>query len=166
METTAIYTQRNIYFVIHQCAHIDNRLNLKLMLVKCNRSWIPTLVGNSKCMKPRCEVCEMLDTRKKHKFREQALPFHQETTIVILATLSIYSCVTLEITSERHQTGYDLHLVIIKRASETTAGVSRWLFISTNPTIRLKICNVLFWEATSRRRQTDSLVNKRSYINS
>ena len=56
-------------------------------------------------------------------------------------TLSINSCVanvTLEIISERHQSNYDLDLIIIKRASETTAGVSRWLFMSTNPTIRLK----------------------------
>ena len=36
----------------------------------------------------------MLDTRKKYKFREQAPPFNLETTIVILVTLSIYSCVT------------------------------------------------------------------------
>ena len=39
--------------------------NLKRMLVKCNLSRIPTLVGNSKCMKPRCQVCDMLDTREK-----------------------------------------------------------------------------------------------------
>ena len=30
---------------------------------------------------------------------------------------------TLEITSEGHKTNYDLDLIIIKRASETTAGV-------------------------------------------
>ena len=38
-------------------------------------------------------------------------PFNLESTIVIITTLSIYSCVTnmtLEITSERHQTDYDL----------------------------------------------------------
>ena len=39
--------------------------NLKRMLVKCNLSRIPTIVGNSNCMKPRCRVCNMLDTRKK-----------------------------------------------------------------------------------------------------
>ena len=39
--------------------------NLKRMLVKCNRSRIPTLVGNSKCMKPCCQVCDMLDTGTK-----------------------------------------------------------------------------------------------------
>ena len=73
---------------------------------------------------------------------------------------------TLEITSERHQTDYDLDWIITKRASETTAGVSRLLFISTYPTIRLRIWDVLFWEATSKRQQTDSFVNKRWYINS
>ena len=75
------------------------------------------------------------------------MPFNLETTIVILITLSIYSCVTnvtLEITSERLQADYDLDLIIIKRASETTAEVSRWLFISTYPTIRLNISVVLF----------------------
>ena len=84
----------------------------------------------------------MLDTREKNNLWEEVLPFNLETTIVILVTLSIYSCVanvTLEITSERRQTNYDLDLIFIKRASETTAGVSRWLFISTNPTIRSKI---------------------------
>ena len=39
--------------------------NLKRMLVKSNFSRIPTLVGNSKCMKQRCQVCDMLDTRNK-----------------------------------------------------------------------------------------------------
>ena len=39
--------------------------NLKRMLVKSNLSRIPTLVGNSKCMKPHCQVCDMLDTRNK-----------------------------------------------------------------------------------------------------
>ena len=39
--------------------------NLMRMLVISNLSRIPTLVGNSKCMKPRCQVCEMLDTRNK-----------------------------------------------------------------------------------------------------
>ena len=39
--------------------------NIKRMLVKCNLSRIPTLVGNSKCMKPRCQVCDILDTRNK-----------------------------------------------------------------------------------------------------
>ena len=52
----------------------------------------------------------MLDTRQNYIFREQALPLNLETTIVILVTLNFYSCVTnvtLEITSERHQTNYD-----------------------------------------------------------
>ena len=83
----------------------------------------------------------MLDTRKKYKFQEQALPFNLEITIVILVTLTTYSCVTnvtLDITSERHQTNYDLDL-IVKGTSETAEGVSRWLFISSDQKIRLKI---------------------------
>ena len=39
--------------------------NLKCMLVKSNLSRIPTLVGNSKCMTPRCQVCDMLDTQNR-----------------------------------------------------------------------------------------------------
>ena len=39
--------------------------NLKRMLVKSNLSMIPTLIGNCKCMKPRCQVCDLLDTRNK-----------------------------------------------------------------------------------------------------
>ena len=35
----------------------------------------------------------MFDTRKKKTFREYALTFNLETTIVILVTLSIYTCV-------------------------------------------------------------------------
>ena len=35
------------------------------MLVKSNFSRIPTFIGNSKCMKPRCQVSDMLDTRNK-----------------------------------------------------------------------------------------------------
>ena len=118
--------------------------NLMRMLVNCCLSMIPTLVGNSKCMKPRCMVCDMLDTR--NKFKVKALPFNLETTIVILIAMSIYSClanVTLEIKSVRHQSNYDLDLIIIYGASETTAGISRWLFISTNPTIRLEIRDVI-----------------------
>ena len=38
--------------------------NLKRILVKSYRSRIPILVRNSKCMKPRCQVCDMLDTQK------------------------------------------------------------------------------------------------------
>ena len=33
--------------------------NYKRILVKSNLSRIPTLVGNSNCMKPRCQVCHM-----------------------------------------------------------------------------------------------------------
>ena len=121
-----------------QCAHSQPPHN-KRILVKSSLSRIPTLVGNSNCMKPRCQISDMFDTRKKYLFREQALPVNLKTTIVIFITLSIYSCVTQRITSERHQTDNDLHLVIIERASETTAGVSRCQFIPTNPTIRLII---------------------------
>ena len=46
------------------CAYIQPP-NLKRMLVKSNLSRIPTLVGNSKCMKLRCQVCDILDTRNK-----------------------------------------------------------------------------------------------------
>ena len=49
---------------------------------------------------------------------------------MIQITLFIYSCVrnlTQEMTSERHQTDYDLDLIIIKTALKTTAGVTRWL---------------------------------------
>ena len=84
--------------------------NLKRMLVKSNLSRIPTLVGKSKCMKLRCQVCDILDTRNKLQIPGTFMPFNVETTIVILVTLSIYSCVanvTLEITSERHQTDLD-----------------------------------------------------------
>ena len=35
------------------------------MLVKSNLSRITTLIGNSKCMKPRCQVCDILDTQNK-----------------------------------------------------------------------------------------------------
>ena len=72
------------------------------MLVKSNLSRITTLIGNNKCMKPRCQVCDILDTRIKLQ-----IPGTSSTIV----TLSIYSCVTnvtLEITSERHQTDYDL----------------------------------------------------------
>ena len=53
-----------MYFVIHQCAH-GQPPNLRHMLLKSNRSSIPTLVGNSKCVKPRCQVCDILDRQKK-----------------------------------------------------------------------------------------------------
>ena len=54
---------------------------------------------------------------------------HRETPAVISDALfmTIKSIITIP--------KYDLDLVIIKRASEITAGVSRWLFTSTNPTI-------------------------------
>ena len=42
--------------------------NLKHMLVKSNLSRIPILVGSSKCMKPRCQVCDIIDTRQKLQF--------------------------------------------------------------------------------------------------
>ena len=35
------------------------------MLIRSNLSTIPTLVVNSKCMKTRCQACDLLDTRKK-----------------------------------------------------------------------------------------------------
>ena len=75
--------------------------NLIRMLVKSNLCRLLTLVGSSRCMKQRCQICDILDRRKKLQFRQQVLPFYLETTIVILLTLSIYSCVTnvtLEIT--------------------------------------------------------------------
>ena len=143
--------------------------NLMRILVKSNLSKIPRLVCNNKCMKPRCQVCDILDTRNK-------LQIPGTSSIIQPGNYNCDSCnivywlmcsnVTLEITSEWQLTDYDLDWIIIKWASETTAGVSRWLFISTYPTIRLKIWDVLFWEATSKRRQTDSFVNKRWYINS
>ena len=83
--------------------------NITRMLVKSILFRIPTLVCSSKCMKPRHQVCDK--HTQNNKFRELALPFNLENTIVILETLSIYSCVanaTLEITSERHQAVDDL----------------------------------------------------------
>ena len=42
--------------------------NLRHILAKSNLFRIPILVGSSKCMKPRCQVCDILDTRKKIQF--------------------------------------------------------------------------------------------------
>ena len=65
---------------------------------------------------------------KNYKFLEQTLTFNLDATIMILIALSIYRCVTnvsLEITQERHKTNNDLHVIILKRALDTIAGVSR-----------------------------------------
>ena len=76
------------------------------------------------------------------------MPFNQETTNVIHITLFIYSCVTnvtLQITSERHQTNDNLELIIIKEHQRQQQGFPVAV-ISTNPTIRLNIWDVLFSE--------------------
>ena len=54
----------------------------------------------------------------------------------------VLMCVIWEITSERHQTNYDFDLVI-RRASETIVGVSRWLFSSTDHSLKHLRCVIL-----------------------
>ena len=144
--------------------------NLKHMLVKSNLSRIPTLVGNSKYMKPRCQVCDILDTPKK---------------LQILGTSSTiqhgnYNCDSCDIiyllmcskcdsdnyivqTSNRLRFRLNNHKRSIR---DNSNGFSWWLFISTNKAIRLKIWDVLLSEATSIQQQTESFVNKCWYINS
>ena len=117
--------------------------NLKHMLVKSNLSRIPTLVGNSKYMKPRCQVCDILDTPKK---------------LQILGTSSTiqhgnYNCDSCDIiyllmcskcdsdnyivqTSNRLRFRLNNHKRSIR---DNSNGFSWWLFISTNQAIRLKI---------------------------
>ena len=116
--------------------------NLKRMLVKCNLSRSPTLVGSSICIKPRCQVCDILDTRKKLHItgtRSTIQPGNYNCDACnIVYLLMCNKCVSgnyIGETSNRLRHRLNNH----KRASETTAGVSRWLFISTMPTIRLKI---------------------------
>ena len=96
--------------------------------------------------------------------REQATLFNQET-IVIHTTLFIYSCVTnvtQEIISKRHQTNYDLDLIIIKGASETTEEASWWLFISTNLIFAKKLrCVFLRGDI---KMTTDRLICEKTFI--
>ena len=116
--------------------------NLKRMLLKSNLSRIPTLVGNSKWMNPRCQVCDILDTRNNLQIPGTSSTIeHGRYNCDSCNIVYLLMCSKCDsgYSSERHQTDYDLNLIIIKRSSETTAGVSRWLFISTNPTIRLEV---------------------------
>ena len=59
-----INSANHLFCVSPVCAYRQPP-NLKHMLVKSYRSRIPTHVGNSKCMKPRCRVFDMFHTRKK-----------------------------------------------------------------------------------------------------
>ena len=80
------------------------------MLVVCGNSvdaWV-LLVNAISRLLATCVFCSVFMSVliKLNKFLGQLLPLYLETTIVILVTLSIYSCVTnvtQEITSERQQ---------------------------------------------------------------
>ena len=78
VQTTIVYINKLVikewkpYSIINSAKHLfcnspvcayRQPPNLKRMLVKSNISRISTLVGNSNCMKPRCQFCDMLDTR-------------------------------------------------------------------------------------------------------
>ena len=116
--------------------------NLKRMLVKSNLSRIPTLVGYSKCMKPRCQVCDILDT-------QNILHIPGTSSTIQPGNYNCDSCnIVYLIMCSKCDSGNYIgetsnrlrhRLNNQKRASETRAGVFRWLFISTNPNIRLKI---------------------------
>ena len=41
--------------------------NLRQMLVKTRISTTPTITGKKKCMKPRCQICNIIDTRPSLK---------------------------------------------------------------------------------------------------
>ena len=41
--------------------------NLRQMLVKTRISTTPTITGNKKCMKSRCQICNIIDTRPSLK---------------------------------------------------------------------------------------------------
>ena len=58
-----IHSAKHLYCNSPVCAYRQPP-NHQRMLVKSNLSRIATLVCNSKCMKPRCMVCDMIDTRK------------------------------------------------------------------------------------------------------
>ena len=59
-----IYSAKHLFCNSPVCA-CRQPPNLKRILVKSNHSMILSLVGNSKCMKPRCQFCDLLDTRNK-----------------------------------------------------------------------------------------------------
>ena len=59
-----IHSAKHLYCNSPECAY-RQLSNHKRMLIKSNLSRIATLVGSSKCMKTRCKVCDMIDTRKK-----------------------------------------------------------------------------------------------------
>ena len=59
-----INTSKHLFYTSAESAY-RQLPNHKRMLVRSNQSRISSLVGNSKCMKPRCQVCDMFDTRQK-----------------------------------------------------------------------------------------------------
>ena len=77
--------------------------NINRMLVKSKLSRIPTLVGNSKCMKPRCHVCDMLDTLNKLQIpgtSSTIQPRNNNCDSCNFIYLLMRTNVTLDITSE------------------------------------------------------------------
>ena len=66
------------------------------LLAKSIRSRIPTLVVNSKCIKPRCQVSDLLDTRKKLHIPGTSSTIQPETnnwdSCNIVYVLMCYKC--------------------------------------------------------------------------
>ena len=48
--------------------------NLRQMLVKTRISTTPTITGNKKCMKSRCQICNIIDTRPRLKIPVVNIP--------------------------------------------------------------------------------------------
>ena len=126
------------------------------------KSWIPTLVGNSKCMKPRCQVCDMLETRKKIQITGTSSTIQPENSncdswniVYLLMCDKCDSGNYIGETSNRLRSRLNNH-----KKHQSTAGVSGGCsFRPTRPFLTK-------FEMFYSERQTDSLVNKRSYINS
>ena len=85
METLQQYKLSERFFCNSPVCAYRQPPNIRRMLVKSNLSRIPTLVGNSKCMKPNCQVCDILDTRKKLQ-----LPVTSST--ILQGNYIFYSC--------------------------------------------------------------------------
>ena len=65
METQQQYKLSETFILYSPVCAYRQPPNLRRMLVRSTISRIPTLVGNSKCLKRRSQVCAMLDTQNK-----------------------------------------------------------------------------------------------------
>ena len=158
---------KHLFSSITLCAY-GQPPNLRLMLVKTRMSTTPTITGNKKCMKSRCQICNIIDTRPSLKIpgtnitvRPGNYYCNSSNVIYLIKCKKCDSGNYIGETSTFCRLGMNNH-------TKSIGGNNKGLPVArhfTNQTTQSLTLNVLYWKETSLTMLTDWYKNKLLFEN-